>query len=479
MGTPIDRQPPRGAHVTAAADRVPLGIKFGYASGGMAYNLMINSVGNLAQFVLTLALGVNPAMVGLALSIPRFLDAFADPVIGGISDNFQSRYGRRKPFMVVGGIGAGLTFALLWMMPHGWSGNAYFWWFLVISIIFFLFTGLFGIPWSALGFSLTADYDERTRLMAFNSFWCSVALLTIPWLYAATQMPVFTDTLQGARWVGGIMGVLMIALALISAFKCHERVVAKAEREKQPTVLCQVSSTLKNPPFLILSSVVLLMCLGIFSITSLTPYIAIYHIYGGAETPASVLLGWGGTVWQAGSLVFVFIVGAAGVRLGKKRALVLFLACSVVGCLLKWVCYTPAHPFLFLIPPLFLALGFCALWTLTSSMMADVCDLLELETGMRNEATLGAVYAWLVKLGTTLAFTVSGFILNATGFDVALGGSQPEHTIFLMRALDLGLPTVTIMAAIVLACFYPITEARSRSIREELEKRRGTLAETP
>ena len=469
----------QSAHVTAAADRVPLGIKFGYASGGMAYNLMINSVGNLAQFVLTLALGVNPALVGLALSIPRLLDAFADPVIGGISDNFQSRYGRRKPFMVVGGIGAGLTFALLWMMPHGWSGNAYFWWFLIVSTIFFLFASLFGIPWSAMGFSLTADYDERTRLMAFNSFWCSVALLTIPWLYAATQMPVFTGTLQGARWVGVVMGALMVALALLSAFTCHERVVAKAERKDPPNLMQQVGSTLKNRPFVLLASSVLLMCLGIFSISSLTPYIAIYYMFGGAEAPASVLLGWAGTAWQAGSLAFVFIVGAAGVRLGKKRALILFLACSVVGCLLKWVCYTPAHPYLFLVPSLFLALGFCALWTLTSSMMADVCDLQELETGMRNEATLGAIFAWLMKLGTTLAFTVSGFILNATGFDVALGGAQSGRTIFLMRALDLGLPTVTIAVAILLICFYPVSEARARAIREELEKRRGTLAEIP
>jgi GPH family glycoside/pentoside/hexuronide:cation symporter len=141
------------------------------------------------------------------------------------------------------------------------------------------------------------------------------------------------------------------------------------------------------------------------------------------------------------------------------------------------VCYSPAHPYLFLIPSLFLALGFCALWTLTTSMMADVCDLLELETGMRNEATLGAIYGWIMKLGTTLAFTLSGFILNATGFDIALGATQPERTIFLMRVLDLGLPTVAIAGAIFLTCFYPITEARARTIREELEKRRGALAE--
>lgn len=189
MSHPEEPQNPRGAHVTAAADRVPLGIKIGYACGGMSFNLMVNSIANLAQFVLTVALGVNPAMVGLVLSLPRLVDAFTDPIMGGISDNFRSRYGRRKPFMVVGGIGAGLTFALLWMIPHGWSGNAYFWWFLIVSLIFYLFTTVFGVPWSALGFSLTADYDERTRLMAFNSFWCSVALLSIPWLYAATQMP--------------------------------------------------------------------------------------------------------------------------------------------------------------------------------------------------------------------------------------------------------------------------------------------------
>ena len=92
--------------MTRVEDRVSLREKAGYSAGGMSYTLMGNSIGSMANVVLNIGLGMNPFLVGLLLAIPRFIDALLDPLIGAWSDNTRSRWGRRKPFMLVGAIGA-------------------------------------------------------------------------------------------------------------------------------------------------------------------------------------------------------------------------------------------------------------------------------------------------------------------------------------------------------------------------------------
>jgi len=462
---------------TPAADRIPFVGKLGYAFGGMAYNLMINGIGNLAMFVLNIGLGVNPVLVGLGLSLPRFYDAIADLAMGHISDNFRSRFGRRKPFMLVGGIGAGLAFAAIWFMPRGWSENAYFAYFLGSSLVFYTFLTLFGVPWSALGFSMTADYNERTRLMGFSTFLSSGILLLMPWLYAMTKLPIFPDSLTGARVVGTFVGGLIIVLSLLSTFLCPEKVLQEQMAAEKESLKGQLLGVFSNRPFMILSAMVFTMCLGIFTISSITPYIMIYYVYGGNETAASVLIGMGGTAWQIASILFIPLVTLCATRFSKKYALIIFLGGALFGSLVKWVCYSPSHPLLSLIPSIFVAMGFCALWVLVSSMIADTCDFEELRSGARNEGILGAVYSWIMKLGGTLAFASSGLLLNLTGFQQALGGNQSAQTILNMRLLDIAIPALAIVCSILLAAIYPLTEHRSREIRRTLEERRGTLEE--
>ncbi|NBQ64370.1 MAG: MFS transporter, partial [Verrucomicrobia bacterium] len=107
------------------------------------------------------------------------------------------------------------------------------------------------------------------------------------------------------------------------------------------------------------------------------------------------------------------------------------------------------------------------------SMVADVCDFDELQTGQRREGMFGAVFWWVVKLGMALALALSGYALNFTGFDVNLGSGQSERTLFLMRLLDIGVPALTSALAILLVAAYPLTEAMAHEVRTQLEKRRG------
>ena len=112
-------------------------------------------------------------------------------------------------------------------------------------------------------------------------------------------------------------------------------------------------------------------------------------------------------------------------------------------------------------------------------MIADVVDADELNTNERREGMYGSIFWWVVKLGMAAAIAGGGYLLNATGFDVALGGDQTDRAIFLMRLFDAVIPALASLIAIYAVYTFTITEERAHEIRLELEQRRGAPAEAP
>jgi GPH family glycoside/pentoside/hexuronide:cation symporter len=110
------------------------------------------------------------------------------------------------------------------------------------------------------------------------------------------------------------------------------------------------------------------------------------------------------------------------------------------------------------------------------SMIADVCDMDELETGERREGMFGSIYWWMVKLGMALAFGLSGYLLNATGFDVDMGGAQTSRTFLLMRIYDVLIPATAAGLAILAVASFKLTEEKSFEIRQKLDARRKKLS---
>jgi GPH family glycoside/pentoside/hexuronide:cation symporter len=137
------------------------------------------------------------------------------------------------------------------------------------------------------------------------------------------------------------------------------------------------------------------------------------------------------------------------------------------------VCYNPEIPWLVLLPAPLMAFGLGGLFTIVPSMIADVVDFDEVQTHQRREGMFGSIFWWMVKLGLSAALVGSGYMLNATGFDVALDGPQSEHTIFMLRLFDAGVPMLTSAIAIWAVATFPITEERAHEVRLELEARRG------
>ncbi|MFT5484356.1 MAG: GPH family glycoside/pentoside/hexuronide:cation symporter, partial [Halieaceae bacterium] len=213
---------------TAPEDRISLPQKVIYGLGALVNNLLAAAIGGMT-IVLNLGLGMNPALVGLLGALPRLTDALTDPLMGYVSDQTKSRWGRRRPYIFCGAIAAGLCFALLWQFPEGKSENYYFWWFLLGSLIFYLAYTIFATPWVALGYELTPDYHERTRLMGVQNFMGQLAYLVSPWFLWIMQNEVwFDDLASGAAGLAVGVGIVTICIGVLPAIFLRERFVANS-----------------------------------------------------------------------------------------------------------------------------------------------------------------------------------------------------------------------------------------------------------
>ncbi len=477
-------------HRTAAEDRVKLSHRVVYGAGAFVNNILAAASGGM-MIVLNLGLGMNPALVGLLGAIPRLTDAFTDPLMGFISDNTRSRWGRRRPYIFAGAIAAGLLFTLLWQLPHGRSETFYFVYFLVGSILFYMGYTVFATPWVALGYELTPDYNERTRLMGTQNFLGQLAYVISPWfLWFMTNEALFPDQATGAAWLAVLVAAVAIGLGILPAIVLRERMQSIAAPEGQSSSPEGAVSpgdslrgvggffrgfgiTLSSRPFLMLCIATFLVFNGFMLISSFQYYVIIYYVCGGDQALGARYAGYAGTVGAVCTFAVVILATWLGTRLGKRHAFFISTGLSMLGYAMKWVCYNPTHPLLVVLPAPLLAFGLGGLFTLMPSMVADVVDTDELRTRHRREGMFGSIFWWTVKLGMAAALAGGGYLLNATGFDVALGGEQSGRTIVLMRLCDAVIPILTSALAIWAVAAYPITEAKAHEVRAELERRRG------
>jgi len=210
---------------TKPEDRIPFPLKVVYGMGAFVNNTLAAAIGNM-MIVLNLGLGMSPALVGLLGALPRLTDALTDPVMGYASDNTRTRWGRRRPYIFVGAISVAIVFTLLWQLPAGKSEGWYFWYFLGGSLIFFLAYTVYATPWVALGYELTPDYHERTRLMGTQNFFGNIAYMISPYFLAIMYLPVFGDVVTGAGYLAMLIAVVVIALTSHTRYSAKMRAAA-------------------------------------------------------------------------------------------------------------------------------------------------------------------------------------------------------------------------------------------------------------
>jgi glycoside/pentoside/hexuronide:cation symporter, GPH family len=438
----------------AAEDRVPWNQLIAYGMGGVVQIALFNIAGQLMSLLGNISLGLHPLLLNAIMSVPRTWEALSDPIIGHVSDNTRSRWGRRRPYILIGGIAVALSFVAMWWVPRGdWirdllpSEGAYRWfqlsYILVGVVIFFTSCAVFDIPHGALGLELSADPHERTRLFSAKSFCGNLLAMGTPWLLVLANLEFFRgaggNLVDGMRFVSIFIAAVLAPMAVWWFFSLREPGFAVAREQKKTAFWHEMRTTIGNRSFLILTAAVFSLAMGFNFVNSFANYITIFYLYGGDLTPAGLLMGVTGTVWAITALVAVFPLNWLSKRFGKRNALLVAIALMCAAQISKIFCYRPgvlfqvklpaliaseAHqvltvqgPYLVLIPTMLLSAGMLMFFTLGASMVGDVCDEDELRTGTRTEGMYFAVFWWFIKMGGALAGTVMGALLVFTQFD--------------------------------------------------------------
>ena len=471
---------------TAAEDVVPFGQKAAYGAGQLTINLYPAALG-VFMFYLIYGFKMDPVLAGLLSALPKFFDALIDPIMGYISDNTRTRWGRRKPYVLLGSIITGFAFMILWQLYPENSQTYNFIYFLILSIIFFISFTIYSTPFIGLGYEMTPDYNERTRLMAVGQFFGQMAWMIAPWFWilSGNSDLCFEESTTGVRvlsvWVGGAS----IILGALPALFCKELKLPDLEGESKLSMKKLASNlkefwtaivqTLTCKPFVKLCGATFLIFNGFQTIAQFSYFIILYYLFDGSISAAGTWPPWFSTV-NAGFTAFLIIpiVTRISTKVGKRKAFIISTLLSIVGYILKWWGFNPANPWLMFLPLPLISFGIGGLFTLMMSMTADVCDLDELNNGTRREGMFGAVYWLMVKMGNALAFLVSGVVLKMVGFDQN-AQTQTAESLINLRLADIVIPIFYALIAIWMMMKYSITEQRALEIRQALIARRGKV----
>ncbi|MDX9728305.1 MAG: MFS transporter [Bacteroidales bacterium] len=460
--------------------------KAAFGAGHLVNNLLPGALGVFMFFLLT-AFGMDPFLAGLLGGLPRFYDAITDPIMGFLSDNTKSRFGRRRPYIFIGAILSGVLFAVLWQLSPDNSTTYNFWYFLIFSLIYLTGNTIFATPLIGLGYEMTSDYNERTRLMAFSQTLGQIAWMIVPWFWVLIANPnLFESQAVGVRKLSIIVGAVCMMLGVMPAIFCKGIDATNMEGRVKITYKTLFSNLMdlfrgiaqvsKNKPFMKLCGATFLVFNGFQLVSSFSYFIIVFYMFRGDYGLAGNWPAWFSTVSAMITAFLVIpVISAIASRVGKRNAFVISTFISIIGYLLKWWGFNPENPWLMFMPLPLMVFGIGGLFTLMMSMTADVCDLDELNNGMpRKEGTFGAIYWWMVKLGQALALVLGGLVLKLVGFDQN-AAVQTAETITKLRIADIAIPAFTALLAILVMWKYDLTETKAREIKMMLIERRGEL----
>jgi glycoside/pentoside/hexuronide:cation symporter, GPH family len=465
------------------SDRVPLSQKVGYGLGSVIDMWGHWLYPTLAFHVFNVFLGMAPGLISTAQMIKVLVDAASDALFGWISDNTRTRYGRRRPFILVGGMLAGIGLPLMFAVGRGWSDTEYFIFMLVSTIVYVPVMSCFNMPWVSLGAEMTPDYHERTSVQAVRNLIQKLPELAMFSAAQFTTLAIFhdehgkPDILLGAQTYCAILGAIMVVAAVLIFALTRERyyqaVVVGNHQERIPFT-DTLGRTLRCKPFRHVLCMVLAYGIGTAMVAALGYYNTVYYVCKGDITQATK---WNTAMGAAGmgfGLLGILFFPALARRVGKRHALAAVFTLAICAFIGDWWLYDPELPWLQLFACGFVAFTGAGFWILYGSTIGDVVDYDELETGQRREGSFSACQSWISKVGIALGVGASGWILQFTGFDSKLP-VQTDHAIFMIRILLSSVPVVGLVIALIAILRFPLTESRMHEIRSSLEARRGKV----
>ena len=461
---------------------VPLKHKIAFGIG-MLGNQMFPAALGIFMVVLIQNLGFNPLLYGVIAFVPRLVDAITDPLMGFISDNTKSKWGKRRQYVFIGAILTGLSFIAMWQL-YSENGIVFnFWYFLTLSLLFYLGITIFSIPFVAMGYEMSDDFHERTRIMAISQFIGQFAWVVAPWIWVIIYDPNLFDSAESAtRQLAVIIGIACMLFAVTPALFINSKSTLDDKNlipltrenigKSFKNIFVIFNDAFKNIPFRKLCIATFLVFNSFQTIAAFSFFIIVYYLFNGDAAAAGVWPTLHGSIGAiCTSFLVIPILSVMAQKIGKKNTFVISQGVSIIGYILFWFLFIPGKPYMFLFALPFFSFGIGGLFTLMMSMTADVCDLDELENGLpRKEGSFGAIYWWMVKLGTAIAGLFSGLILYYVGFEAG-ASIQPDGAMNGLRFFYSAIPIAGTLGAIYVMKDYDIDEARAEEIKKELQIR--------
>jgi GPH family glycoside/pentoside/hexuronide:cation symporter len=500
--------------MTAPEDRVPLSQKLGYGLGTFFDMWGHWLYPTIAFQIFGLYLKVPFWQIAVAVILNRIFDAVSDPLFGWLSDNARTRWGRRRPFMLVGCFLAAVALPFLLAVNPGWGSTSifgheiskYFWFMLASSAIYLPLVSCFNMPYQSLGNEMTPDYHERTNLFSYKNaiqkipevglfyfgrffsmaVWveadrgdilrCLKRLATSKSAWAEAPAGTEPNTLIGAQVFLMLAGFVMLVVGLISVALVRERYYGKVVANKQARISIKETlwQTLQCRPFRIQLYITLAYQMGLSMVSTLGFAVTVYYVCLGNKAEGNSWNFWMGVMGMVLGLIGIPVFAAVARYLGKRQAMWGVLITAVVVFVGTWWLYTPHLVWLQIFASGMIAFTGAGFWLVMGSIGADVMDYDELEGGRRREGSFAACNSWIFKLGMAFGAGISFLILDWVGLDQNVLIQTP-HTIFMIRFLLAAIPIVGLIIGMFALARFPLTQEKMAEIRQQLEARRGKV----
>lgn len=433
-----------------------------FGLGDHTLNLTLSALSLLYLYFLTEHVGLRPGLAGSVLLVGRLVDAFTDPLMGRISDRTRLGAGRRRPYFLIGAVPFGLSFAALWFPYPVEDPSAKFAVYATAYVVYSLCSTVVSVPYVALLPEIALGYHERTSLSA----WRAAGSVTGVLAAAAFFRPLVNlcgGGAQGFAWAGAICG-LWVAwpwLALYAA--TFER--PELRRSASLGFWDGIRLLAKQRSFRALVGMYLCSRIAMDVVAAMFLFY-FEHCLGRPEDfePAMVLL----LVTTAASLPF-------WLRLARRRDKAAMFRAGVLSWAVVQGVLTLAGPdwprALILLLPVLAGAGYAVADMMPWSMLGEVVDEDELRGGERREGIYGGVFTFVRKLGGATAVALAGWWLQWAGFDQ--NRSSPE-ALLAVRTATGAVPALFLLAALVLAARYPISQARHQEILAGLQEARAS-----